>query len=160
MTRHLCPPTRKPKTIILPRNCPGEDYGLEVLETLAVRSSYASWTKLKAVAALRALESGSLGKCALIGSLPDSVGSLQQLRRLQTNAQVFRNYVRSKSESVPRFGGSLPDSLWSLSHLVDFSTDLNCHTGSLSALFSGVQSLAILDLRHNRFSGKIPEIMP
>jgi Leucine-rich repeat (LRR) protein len=88
----------------------------------------------------------------LIGSLPDSLGTLEFLNGLWLGSMditgIDRNYLY----------GTLPSSLLALPNLEVLVADHNMFAGSIPAALSSATKLKMLDLSFNRFTGDVPAL--
>ncbi|KAL0073771.1 hypothetical protein J3Q64DRAFT_1842543 [Phycomyces blakesleeanus] len=78
----------------------------------------------------------------LLGSIPESMGSITSLTSLVLSHQMLN--------------GSIPESLYGLSNLVSLDLSRNRLTGNLSEKISGLVKLQKLTMSHNGLSGPIP----
>ena len=83
--------------------------------------------------------------CLKGGSIPESIGSLTNLRTLDL--------------SNDQLEGSIPDSLKELTQLVDLNLGSNCFNGSIPDFMGGLVNLTSLDVRGNRLTGALPLTM-
>lgn len=91
---------------------------------------------------LSALQVLDLTSSSVLGPIPSSIGSLNQLNRLL----LANNFLT----------GIIPDSLRELSSLSILNLSLNMLTGSIPTSFSALANLTALDLSSNFLSGPIP----
>lgn len=91
---------------------------------------------------LRALQVLDLTSSSVLGPIPASIGSLNQLSRLLLSDNSLT--------------GIIPDSLGQLSSLSVLNLSLNTLTGSIPSSFSALGNLTFLDLSSNFLSGPIP----
>jgi Leucine-rich repeat (LRR) protein len=91
---------------------------------------------------LSALQVLDLRSSSVLGPIPPSIGSLNQLNRLL----LAHNSLT----------GIIPDSLRQLSSLSALNLSHNMFTGSIPSSFSALSNLKILDLSSNFLSGPIP----
>ncbi|KAL8257063.1 hypothetical protein R6Q59_029104 [Mikania micrantha] len=91
---------------------------------------------------LSALQVLDLRSSSVLGPIPASIGSLNQLHSLL----LADNYLT----------GIIPDSLSQLSSLLNLNLSFNTLTGSIPSTFSALNNLVILDLSSNSLSGPIP----
>jgi Leucine-rich repeat (LRR) protein len=86
----------------------------------------------------------------LIGSIPDSLGTLEFLNGLWLGSMditgIDRNYLY----------GTLPSSLLVLPNLEVLVVDHNMFTGHIPTALSSATKLKLLDLSFNRFTGELP----
>ncbi len=78
----------------------------------------------------------------LTGTLPESIGNLNELRYLYLNEN--------------NIGGALPASLWDLHHLVTMSLYFNQFSGTIPASIGNLQAIEQIDLSVNQLEGSIP----
>ncbi|XP_058214627.1 receptor-like protein 7 [Rhododendron vialii] len=93
-------------------------------------------------------EKGSLRNLVLSltnfsGNLPESIGNLRELRRIQINGCYF--------------SGPIPSSLANLSQLVQLDFSANNFSGSMPS-FQGFKNLTSIDLSRNALTGPVPSI--
>ncbi|KAL8217667.1 hypothetical protein R6Q57_021040 [Mikania cordata] len=91
---------------------------------------------------LSALQVLDLRSSSVLGPIPASIGSLNQLHSLF----LADNFLT----------GIIPDSLSHLSSLLNLNLSFNTLTGSIPSTFSALNNLVILDLSSNSLSGPIP----
>ncbi|KAJ0896900.1 putative non-specific serine/threonine protein kinase [Helianthus annuus] len=113
----------------------GNDFGGEMLGP----SSNTSECSHYALEVLEADES------ELKGSIPESVGKLNNLRVL--------------SLSVNSFTGSIPKSVGKLNNLRVLSLNSNSFTGSIPKALERLRSLEVLDLSFNKLTGPVPAFL-
>ncbi|XP_058214629.1 receptor-like protein 7 [Rhododendron vialii] len=78
------------------------------------------------------------------GNLPESIGNLTELRRIEINGCYF--------------SGPIPSSLANLSQLVHLDFSTNNFSGSMP-LFQGSKNLTSIDLSNNALTGPVPSIV-
>ncbi|KAI3726745.1 hypothetical protein L1987_66549 [Smallanthus sonchifolius] len=91
---------------------------------------------------LSALQVLDLRSSSVLGPIPPSIGSLNQLNRLLLSDNSLT--------------GVIPASLRQLSSLLVLNLSLNMLTGSIPSSFSALSNLTVLDLSSNFLSGPIP----
>ncbi|KAK9066675.1 hypothetical protein SSX86_013998 [Deinandra increscens subsp. villosa] len=91
---------------------------------------------------LSALQVLDLRSSSVLGPIPPSIGSLNQLNRLLLSDNLIT--------------GIIPDSLRQLSSLSTLNLSHNRLTGSIPSSFSALSNLTVLDLSSNFLSGPIP----
>jgi hypothetical protein len=79
----------------------------------------------------------------LLGSIPDSIDNLTNLRELDLRYNQLT--------------GSIPSSICQLEHLTHLHLHCNRLGGPIPELIGNLKSLVILDLRSNQLTGSIPE---
>nr|XP_023919908.1 receptor-like protein Cf-9 [Quercus suber] len=87
------------------------------------------------------LQSLLLSGTQFSGTLPDSIGNLKRLSRIDL--------------SRCNFNGSIPSSMANLTELVYLAMSLNNFTGSIPS-FSMAKNLTMIDLPYNHLTGQIP----
>eukprot|EP00981_Chlorochromonas_danica_P016192 scaffold16024_cov258-Ochromonas_danica.AAC.2 len=80
----------------------------------------------------------------MIGSLPSSLGQLQQMRHLEVTSNIDLT-------------GSIPSTLSNLSHLSSLILDNNGLTGTIPASLTYAKALTTLDVSTNHLTGSLPE---
>lgn len=81
----------------------------------------------------------------LTGSIPSSLGNLTELISLQLDSN--------------NLSGTIPESIGNFSHLTQFSVNFNQLSGVIPASFSNLISLDNIQLNYNNFSGHIPDFL-
>uniref|UniRef100_A0A5B7AF47 Putative receptor-like protein 12 n=1 Tax=Davidia involucrata TaxID=16924 RepID=A0A5B7AF47_DAVIN len=113
------------------------------------------------------LVSLSLSGNNLVGNLPDSLGTLENLQHLDLASNSFWGSLPASIGSLPSlqsldlssnsFSGSIPASIGSLSSLQYLGLSFNSFWGSIPASMGGLSFLQELDLSDNNMNGTIPE---
>ncbi|KAG7586772.1 Protein kinase domain [Arabidopsis thaliana x Arabidopsis arenosa] len=122
---------------------PKEIYNLPELEELFLPANRLTGKIDDGITRLTKLTSLELYFNHLVGEIPVDIGKLFNLRSLQLH--------------INNLTGSIPVSLANCTHLVKLNVRVNKLGGTLSAInFSRFQSLSILDLGNNSFTGEFP----
>lgn len=112
----------------------------------------------------------NLSCCSLIGSIPESIGQMSQLQKLDlsynqlTGAHAFSCLTLFVHTSSPhffgfRFADSIPDAIGLCVNLVELWLCGNKLTGAVPASLAKLVSLQSLRLNNNRFEDASPEIL-
>ena len=125
------------KLLPVPWSCPG---------TSAINSlSWCQpWTGITcSFGAIKKITSLTLQNNELVGSLPDTIGSLTSIKRF---LWVFNN----------RLHGTIPSSIGNLSSLISLRLDRNLLTGTVPSTLGLLTKLQTLNLDTNYLSGTLP----
>ncbi|KAF8114266.1 hypothetical protein N665_0039s0031 [Sinapis alba] len=123
---------------------PSEIYNLSKLEQLFLPSNQLSGKINDDITRLNKLTSLELYFNLLEGEIPRGIGNLFSLRILQLHTN--------------NFSGPVPPSLANCTNLVNLNLRVNQLGGSLTELdFSQFQSLSVIDIGNNSFTGDLPE---